>query len=405
MTTQFIPTKSEVKKMQEYAKGLAKKINTEMPAQKVIVGGSVAKGTFIRGSNDVDLFVVYSKEKSKDALEKDALRAAKKAFPQAKIQISYAEHPYIKIFMGTHKIDLVPAFEYKKGQELRSSVDRSAEHVKYVKKHLTENKRHEIVLLKQFFKANGIYGAEIKVKGFSGYLCELLILKYGTFKGVLRLFRTKPPFIEIQKTYKQKEIPALLKKFNAPLVVIDPTDKQRNVAAAVSEESLKKIMKLAKEFLKKPNANIFFKKPPTFEERIKKIKNPVIIITKRTPVNDDILWGQVHRLEDKIIKYIDLNGFGQARAFSDMDEETIRVCITAKKQTIEPHFWFRGPLLSMPPHVENFKKANDGCAFKESQGRIWAWKKRSICSVKETVLEFFKKETMPSHISRDVCLI
>ena len=27
----------------------------------------------------------------------------------------------------------------------------------------------------------GVYGAEIKVGGFSGYLCELLVMKYGGF--------------------------------------------------------------------------------------------------------------------------------------------------------------------------------------------------------------------------------
>ncbi|MBS7613865.1 hypothetical protein KEJ48_06465, partial [Candidatus Bathyarchaeota archaeon] len=33
----------------------------------------------------------------------------------------------------------------------------------------------------KFAKGIGVYGADIKTGGFSGYLCELLIVSYGDF--------------------------------------------------------------------------------------------------------------------------------------------------------------------------------------------------------------------------------
>ena len=35
-------------------------------------------------------------------------------------------------------------------------------------------------------KGVGVYGAEIRVGGFSGYLCELLTLSFGSFTDILK---------------------------------------------------------------------------------------------------------------------------------------------------------------------------------------------------------------------------
>ena len=52
--------------------------------------------------------------------------------------------------------------------------------------HLKTNQEKEVRLLKRFMKMVGTYGSEFKVGGFSGYLCELMIIRYGSFLKVLK---------------------------------------------------------------------------------------------------------------------------------------------------------------------------------------------------------------------------
>ena len=46
--------------------------------------------------------------------------------------------------------------------------------------------KQEVRLLKRFLKSVGIYGAQIAKGGLSGYVTEILILKYGTFVSTLQ---------------------------------------------------------------------------------------------------------------------------------------------------------------------------------------------------------------------------
>jgi tRNA nucleotidyltransferase (CCA-adding enzyme) len=52
----------------------------------------------------------------------------------------------------------------------------------------------------------GVYGAEIKVGGFSGYLCELLILHHNSFLDTVKAFaRYKHrTVIDIEGYYEQR---------------------------------------------------------------------------------------------------------------------------------------------------------------------------------------------------------
>ena len=66
-------------------------------------------------------------------------------------------------------------------EQLKSAVDRTILHTHYIKKNLKENQINDVLILKKFMEGIETYGSEFKVGGFAGYLCELLILEYGTF--------------------------------------------------------------------------------------------------------------------------------------------------------------------------------------------------------------------------------
>jgi len=56
-------------------------------------------------------------------------------------------------------------------------------------------------------KANNIYGAESARSGFSGYVCELLIIYFKGFYNLLEYFEVAKPkvVIDIEKHYKNSD--------------------------------------------------------------------------------------------------------------------------------------------------------------------------------------------------------
>jgi len=154
---------------------------------KPMLVGSLAKGTDIRNNKDIDIFIMFPEDTPREELEKRGLDIGKKVFSELKAPyvIDYAEHPYICGTYGKHEVEIVPCYDTKK---VKSAVDRTPYHTYYVRKKLARepSMRDNIRVLKQFMMGSGVYGAEEKVRGFSGYLAELLVINYGSFEETLK---------------------------------------------------------------------------------------------------------------------------------------------------------------------------------------------------------------------------
>ena len=94
-------------------------------------------------------------------------------------------NPYIRGIYQDHKIEIVPCYKIENATQKLSAVDRTPLHTSYIKKHLKESQKNDVRLFKQFLKGINCYGAEAEIEGFSGYLCEILILKYGSFRNII----------------------------------------------------------------------------------------------------------------------------------------------------------------------------------------------------------------------------
>ena len=168
----------------------------------------------------------------------------------------YAEHPYLQVFHGDYHADIVPAYKISSISEKGSAVDRSPLHTAFVNSRLDAKGKDGVRLLKRFMKNFGIYGAELRVEGFSGYLCELLIARYGSLLSLMEAAAGwREMVIDIESHHKEghrKMFP------NAPLVVIDPVDPGRNVAAVVAQTSLSRFIFECRRFLRAPSAKFFF---------------------------------------------------------------------------------------------------------------------------------------------------
>ena len=216
------------------------------------------------------------------------------------------------------KADIVPAFKIDDIDDMGTAVDRSPLHAKFINKRLSERQRDEVRLLKYFLDRHNIYGAEIKTSGFSGYLCELLILQYGSFLGLLEtVAHCGMPLMLNPKNKEEFKDPAAMKKFNSKFIVIDPVDKDRNVAAGTSMESMARFAVIAREFVEKPDLDYFYNRGFSSLNIKKKVnalatKSGLDIFVLETKVPDkseDVIWPQLRKVAEFIKGHAEKFGF------------------------------------------------------------------------------------------------
>ncbi|HYR80850.1 MAG TPA: CCA tRNA nucleotidyltransferase, partial [Thermoplasmata archaeon] len=208
----------------------------------------------------------------------------------------YAEHPYTRGWYGGFEVEIVPCYRITDATQRMSAVDRTPLHVDYVLGRVREGQTDEIRLLKAWAEGIGVYGAEAKILGFSGYLCELLVLRYGTFRGVLEASLSWRPGIVLELD----RAPA--RTFPEPLTVVDPVDPNRNVASAVSVEQLATFVHAAREYLQSPSERFFFPRPlkPLSVSKLRALAKRrgggLLSISILAPgVTDDVLYPQLRK--------------------------------------------------------------------------------------------------------------
>jgi tRNA nucleotidyltransferase (CCA-adding enzyme) len=313
------PNKNEIKNVKKICKKIfdvAKRVSSEF-GFKPMFCGSVVKGTWLKPA-EIDLFLLFDASVERNELERKGLEAAKKIIEtlNGKWEIAYTEHPYLrgKIKEGKeiYEIDIVPCYDVLPTQ-IKSAVDRTPWHVRFVLENLKEKQKDEVRLLKKFCKANEIYGADLRYQGFSGYLCELLIIKFGSFEKLVREASKWYPQVVLWFEKPEENVIKMFK--NNPLVFLDPVDPKRNVAAAVSPQSFFKFIKTCQDFLRKPSKQFFFpkEKPITLKQLRKKIDerktNFIAVLFEKPKVQDDILYSQLRRCLKIMEKYLHKHEF------------------------------------------------------------------------------------------------
>jgi tRNA nucleotidyltransferase (CCA-adding enzyme) len=306
---------------------------------EVRVDGSVAKDTWLRDYADVDVFMRVPPTLSKEQLREVCLPIAKRALAPNKIVERYADHPYVESFvdlgrLGTLRVNVVPCYDVKPGEWL-SATDRSPYHTEYVRQHLTELQHDEVRLLKAFMRGIGAYGADIKTGGFSGMLCETLTASQKDFAGVVNRFSRweETNYIDLENHFQGRS-DEVHRLFREPLIVIDPVDKGRNLAAAVRRDQLWNFVAASRQFTAKPSASFFREpriKPLTAAEyrRIATGRGSTIlaVVMGRMDVVVDVLWSQLYRTERALVNLLENNDFSVLRSASWSDERSLNVIL------------------------------------------------------------------------------
>jgi tRNA nucleotidyltransferase (CCA-adding enzyme) len=360
------PKKRERAKMEALAEKLEKKVVSACKdfgvEAEVRVEGSVAKDTWLSREPDIDIFMRVPTTIPRKSLGSICLKIARKSTEGSKQIERFAEHPYLEAIVDDTRINIVPCYRVKRGEWL-SATDRTPFHTNYMKKHLKEQMKGEVRLLKKFMKGTVVYGAEIKVGGFSGYLCELLILRYKSFVNALKAFseHKKRMVIDIEGHYEGRENELGL-LFKEPLVMVDPVDRGRNVASAVRPQKLYTFIAAARAFLENPDKKFFY--PPEtaalpakeLQQKLAKHGSAIIFLAfEKVDAVPDILWGQLYKSKRSLHKLIQLSGFSILRDLTWSDERTASMFIFELEQRfislVKKHL---GPPLEKKNECEKF---------------------------------------------------
>ena len=322
---QVKPTPADRKHLERVATELIERTNAacsklDIEAKAMLVG-SAARNTWLRSERDIDIFILLPEELSREELERQGLAVAREVAGRRGKE-SFAEHPYVTMKFKGFDVDLVPCYNIAKPSEIRSAVDRSPHHQRYVKKRLTPGLADEILLLKRFMSGVGVYGAELRVQGFSGYLCELLIMHYGSFEKLVKATSQwrSGVVIDPERSYADEAEPRALFE-GQPLIVIDPVDASRNVGAAVSMQSFATFVRACQDFAKEPEKRFFFPNPvrrlstKEIQTTLERRGTTLFCVTFSPPdVVPDVLYPQLRKAERALAARLARAGFEVVRS-------------------------------------------------------------------------------------------
>ena len=310
----FVEPPKRVKQLREKAAkeicALIKKEIKKYPQIKDLeLGGSFAKQTWLMQNSDIDIFIKFKKDVSEKEFEKISLDVGLSVLPVDSRDIRYSQHPYVEGKIKDTRVNIVPCYDVKNG-EWKSAADRSPFHTRYMKKSLTPKMRNEVRILKTFLRSNRISGAEIATQGFSGYVAEVLILRYKSFKNLIN---------SISKIKERQVIGEAVKTFDTPLVIMDPVDGNRNLAAAISAENIGKFILLCRAFKEKPSKEFFEEFKAGMSEKY--WNNLLVVRFNFTENRPDIIWGQIKKITGTLSSQLESNGFTVFRSKSHVGED------------------------------------------------------------------------------------
>jgi tRNA nucleotidyltransferase (CCA-adding enzyme) len=335
-----------------------------VPGVLVKMVGSAARGTWLSGTHDIDVFISFPEETSRKELETLGMAIAREVAKHAEhAEDRHAEHPYLNIIYKGFDVDLVPCFRVASASQIKSAVDRTPFHNDFVKPRI-KGHEGEVLLLKQFMRGGGVYGSELKTQGFSGYLTELLVIHYGSFKNTICAACSWKPGEKID-IMQHSEI-----EHKEPLVVVDPTDPKRNVAAALSLDKFCMFIDHCREFLKSFELSFFFPasllplEDSEILEKLESRKSTQLAVVFKTPdVVEDVLFPQLYKMEQAVTALLKEYDFSVIKTgvWSGKTETAVMMeLISGTLPNVKKHV---GPPVWVKVHAEKFKEkyqAEDG---------------------------------------------
>ncbi len=298
------------------------------PLVRALVAGSAARGTFLTDRLDVDLFLLFPPDLPRERLRAEGLALGGAVLTDTRVR--YAEHPYLRGSFEGFTVDAVPGYAVSDPARPLSPVDRTPFHQEYLSARETPELVGQVRLAKQFLRRLGIYGSEARTEGLSGYLVELLVLRFGSLRGLLGAARSWR--IPVRLADPGREPPRL--PADVALILADPVDPNRNVASALSRRNLATLILAAGAYLDRPT-DLWFSAPssPPFtradaEHRIgERHSHVTVVVLPRPDLVDDTLYPQVRKAERTLAEELGRSGFAVLGSAAGADPERVYLLV------------------------------------------------------------------------------
>ncbi|MEA3202018.1 MAG: hypothetical protein QOE90_3446 [Thermoplasmata archaeon] len=402
------PTPEEAQRTVERAERLLARLHEALAARgiagKPMLVGSVAKDTYLKQAVDLDCFVLFAPDVPREKLEQWGLELGRDVLddPEEK----YAEHPYIHGLFEGVRADVVPAYEISDVSQRMTAVDRTPFHTRLVLSRMSREQRDQARLLKAFMKGVGVYGAEAQTRGFSGYLCELLVLKYGSFRGVLRAAQGWKPgtFLVLDRLEGTP-------RFGDPLTFLDPVDTKRNAASAVSADTLAHFAESCRAYLRREGLQFFFPRqlvpraPDELELAVRRRRSDFLLVRTKAPdVLADHLHDQMRKSVESIRKLLERHEFDLKRATYEVGDRELRILLELPRLRLPDTVTHAGPPVRSREHAERFRKAWTGhrdarSPVYEEEGRLKVERARDYRRADELIRDKLLEYDLGKHVN------
>ena len=229
-------------------------------------------------------------------------------------------------------------------------------------------------------------------------LVETLILHYQSFLETLaQASKWKPVvFLDLEKHPGGQDSRA--QEFGSPLVVVDPVDPNRNLAAAVRDDKLWGFVAASRELQKNPGTWYFFPPKPVAKTRsqFSKIldhqnRSIAAIFFEHARLVPDVLWGQLLKMEKSLTELMTRQDFHPIRSTVWSDERrSSAILVELDSSTLSGVQLRQGPPVSKQEDSQGFLDrhldAKDTIRGPWIEGDRWVVdKKRRILTTKQLV--------------------
>jgi len=333
----------------------------------LFVGGSVGKGANLPNLHDIDIFIRFKQDGDLSEILEKILNSCFKKITRLK-----GSRDYFKVELNGFEIEVIPVLYITRPNQAKNITDHSPIHVNWSKRN-SGKLIEDIKISKLFFRGIGAYGAESWIGGFSGHVIEILTVNSGGFKKLLKSITKwdETTFADFEKHYLNENDARLSiskSKQESPLLIVDPVDKERNAAAAVSKEKYDFLKKIVTKFLKKPTLDYFEEEIITVEDIEKQVKKNKLFLFYAKPESTKIDASGAKMLihHKKIKRMFSENNFEviDSGFFWDKKSDGLIWFILNPTELTKQHILKGPPTYESGINIMNFKK-------KYARKRVW----------------------------------
>ncbi len=373
---------------------------------RVIVGGSLAKDTYLPGDHDVDVFVAFHPSCRASDLS-HLLGSVLSQLPQVSVNRLHGSRDYFQLTARAAPgptFEIIPVLDIKKPSEAENITDCSPLHVAWVKKQLAKKPSlaAEIKLTKAFCKAAGVYGAESYIRGFSGHVVDILTIYYGSFLNLLKAARkwTDKTVIDFYHSHKNVRLEMNTSKLQSPIVVVDPIQKDRNAAAALGAAPWERFRVTARQFLEHPSSDFFVRKELSRTELRQRAGNNQLILIDIEPLDgkEDVVGAKLLKAFEHLKKQLREYEFELLDTGWMWDKKRKALFFfIVPPDPLSPLRLIVGPALVHEKHVEHFHFVHPKTF--EKNGHIFAEEPRRFRSAASLLITLVKDEYVRTKVA------